>query len=93
MPPPGASWPDEETQSLAKARATKNLGRVAAGLGLTLEEVRNAMHPMKSALVVQKTEGMRRNPDLWIDPVDGWVFPELGSGEKGECIDNIRWNI
>ena len=38
-------------------------------------------------------ENFRNNPDLRVDPVEGWVFPELVDGGLGECVDNLLFYV
>ena len=83
----GPSPADEEA---ARKRATKNVSKVAAGLGLTEAEVRAAFHPLKSETLGHIGPGAINNPDVWVDPETGWAFPQLGAGTLGECVANIR---
>ncbi len=81
---------DEEDEWAAeKRRALKNEHRIAHQMGRTAEEILSAFHPLKEELPRWAGKGARRNPDLSVDPVSGWAFPEVPGGGLGDPVGNI----
>jgi hypothetical protein len=81
--------PTSDAEDAARRRATKNIAKIAAGRGLTVRQVQAAFHPIKSANLGYVGPKLRNNPDVFVDPKTGWLFPQLTDGTLGECIGNL----
>lgn len=65
---------------------TDSIGKIAAAIGHTKKEVKQAIHKIKTNL---KGGGPIRNPDVEVDLNTGEVYPKLPGGGRGDSIGNI----
>ncbi|MFC4912061.1 hypothetical protein [Actinomadura gamaensis] len=83
-------WKDYSSSPPDPRRLTKDENDLAEKLHRTRKEIEDAIHKVKDGPPKWRGLGKNRNPDMYVDPVTGEVYPEMPNGKPAEdSIGNI----